>query len=71
MFREAGLRVKFVRLLQKRINHPHPLRGTGPGRTLLMHLTKCEWTKAVASDSLIVAHADLGTMFFLHLLMHN
>mgnify|MGYP000214292680 CR=1 FL=1 len=29
-----------------------------------MHLAKCEWTKAVTSDSLIVAHTDLGTMDF-------
>ncbi len=64
MFRRIDLRVKYGRLLQKRINHPHPLRGTGPGRTLLMHLNKCEWAKAVASDSLIVAHVDLGTMYF-------
>ena len=43
---------------------PHPLRGTGPVRTLLMHLTKCEWSKATTSDSLIVAHIDLGTKGF-------
>ncbi len=29
-----------------------------------MHLAKCEWTKAVTSDSLIVAHTDVGTMDF-------
>ena len=64
MFRRIDLRVKFVRLSQKWINHPYPLKGSGLGRTLLMHLTKCEWTKAVTSDSLIVAHVDLGTMDF-------
>ncbi len=64
MFRRTGLRVNFVRLLLKRIDRPNPLRGTGPGRTLLMHLNKCEWAKAVTSDSLIVARVDLGTVFF-------
>ncbi len=29
-----------------------------------MHLSKCEWAKAITSDSLIVAHVDLGTMVF-------
>ena len=29
-----------------------------------MHLNKCEWSKAVTSDSLIFAHNELGTMDF-------
>ena len=64
MFKRPDLRVKFVRLLQKRIEKPYPLRGPGPTRTLLMHLAKCEWSKATTSDSLQVAHIELGTMEF-------
>ncbi len=64
MYRREDLRLKFLGHFKKRIDGPLPLRSPGPTRTLLMHLTKCEWTKAVASDSLIVAHADLGTMDF-------
>ena len=64
MFRRIDLRVKFVKLLQKRINHPQLLKGPGPVRTLLMHLNKCEWSNAVTSDSLTVAHSELGTMDF-------
>ncbi len=64
MFRRNDLKAKFVRLLQKRIERPNPLRGPGPGRTLLKHLAKCGWTKIVTHNSLNVSHEDLGTMDF-------
>ncbi len=62
MFKRPNQRVNCVRLLQSRIEMLYPLRGSGPTGTLLMHLAKCEWSKATTSDSLQVAHIELGTM---------
>ena len=45
LLRRSDLRIRFLSLLTKRIQITNPLSGPGPTRTLLMHLTKCGWTK--------------------------
>ena len=44
--RREDLGLKFLALFKKILERPFPLRGPGPTRTLLMHLTKCGWEKA-------------------------
>ena len=43
---------------------PFPLKGTGPTRTLLMHVARCDWIKEVTTNCLIVTHQELGAEFF-------
>ena len=64
LLKRPDLRIRFLSLLTKRIQSTNPLSGPGPTRTLLMHLTKCGWTKAPTRNTLIVAHNELGTMEF-------
>ena len=62
--KRPDLRIKFLNILKKRIGRPIPLKGPSPTRTLLMHLAKCGWIKFPTTNTLIIAHHELGTMLF-------
>ncbi len=62
MLKRPDLRIRFFNLAKKRIEGPFPLQGYGPTRTLLMHLAKCGWEKLPTTNTLSVAHHELGTM---------
>ena len=65
LLKRSDLRIRFLNLLTKRIQSTNPLRGPGPTRTLLMHLTKCGWANVPTTNTLIVAQNELGTVFFI------